>query len=162
MLLDNCGLFPMCFSEAQFKLRKKFRNVNRAMIEDGIQYACIEYWVQNIANRIPNDKEALGWFLTTARNYLLKEIKFSNRHTDLSEAKAQYSTLDIANCIDCRDFLNSLDKTISSKNASILIKHGMGYSLKEIGIEEGISESAAKQRHSRGLRKLRIFMQGDS
>ena len=156
--METINIFPECFSEAPYKLRKRFSRVDFALIEDGIQYAKVEYWIQDIAIKIPNEHEALGWLLTVARNYLLKEVHLSKRYTKLSETiKIPSSDACDAKCVS-RDFLCALEKKYSKESIAILTNHVLGYSLKELAGTSNITEEAMRQRHARITRTVRTEM----
>ena len=156
--MNKSNIFPECFSEAPYKLRKRFCRIESAIIDDGIQYAKIEYWIQGIVIKIPNEHEALGWLLTVARNYLLKEVKYSKRYAKLSEAIIRPSSNNCdARCVSS-DFLCVLEKKYSKESIAILTDHVLGYSLKELAGTSNISEDAMRQRHARITRTVRTEM----
>jgi hypothetical protein len=147
--------FPHCFSEAKYKLRMKFRGLDNAIIEDSIQHARIEYWRKGIASLIPNESEALGWFLNVAHRYLYKEIIRLNRNCSILYARDVSSGVDLEKEFFYKDLINSFDKSTSKNKSSTLIKHAIGYSLKEMAELEHISLNAMKQTHAREKRIAR-------
>ena len=147
--------FPESFSEAPNKLRLKFRTLDRDTIEDGIQNALIEYWYQNIQSSIPNESEALGWFLNVAFRYLYKEIDRKKKLCPLSLTESELIADDFEIHFICYHLLDSLKEKLSPSGTSIVFKHAMGYSLKELAQSENISLGAMRQRHARERRLLK-------
>ncbi|MFI5263859.1 MAG: RNA polymerase sigma factor [Candidatus Kapaibacterium sp.] len=152
---DTIWPFPASFSEANNKLRMKFRELDDDTIKDGLQYARIEFWTKHINEHIHNESEALGWLLSVAHRYLYKEIKRLNRQCPLSWATNISSGVDIERQYIYGDLLNSLENEIFQKKTSTVFMHAMGYSLQEIADSENISLSAMKQRHAREHSSLR-------
>lgn len=143
---------PTCFSQVRDRLQVKFAALGPESINDSIQYASIEYWLQDIKKDIPDDTEAFRWFFLVASRYLLKEVKRSKRYCQLSEAAQEELPQQIEDKVIYEDALHRLEEQFSERNASMLIRHAMGYTLKEIAISEHITLDAAKRRHAR-LRK---------
>jgi len=151
----NTFHFPECFAEANSKLRTKFHRLNPAIIEDSVQYAKVEYWLQDIEHKIHNGPEALGWLLKVANRYIYKEIMRLNRFCSLTKAHAFFIEGALDDKIAAKDLIRKLEHNYSKEQASIVIKHAMGYSLQELAEFEHISLSAMKQRHSRILKEIR-------
>jgi len=152
----NNELFPARFSEANQKLRMRFRFLDSATIEDGIQYARIEYWKRGINEQITDEGEALAWLLNVARRYLSREVKRLNRHYNISAAADFCSGFDIERQFIYNEVLHWLEGELSQRTGMpTLLMHAAGYSLQEVADHHHISLSAAKQRHSRERISLR-------
>ena len=105
--------------------------------------------MQHIDERIHDDREALGWLLHVARRYLYKEVNRLNKHCNISSAINLSIGIDIERQFIYKEMISSFDKTDSDKRTSTLIRHAMGYSLKELAESEHISSDAMRQRHAR-------------
>ena len=147
--------FPKSFMRARNILRSKFRLLDLDTIDDSIQYAQIEYWLQNINQLIVNESQAFNWFMKVAKFYLYKEMDRSSRHCDLGFASNRAAQHDIENHLIYRDLLEVLISNLSNNSASIVILHANGYSLKELTKIKKISLNAVKQCHSRACKIIK-------
>lgn len=150
--MSDTFTLPAFFSDARKRLYAKFRKISPDMVDDGIQYACIEYWQKDIASKIPNQNQAVGWFIKVASNYLCNELDKKRKFLSIRDIN-EISYMEMENQLSASDMLAFIESHFG-KNASIVIKHAMGYSLTELATIEHLSINAMKQRHCRGKKTI--------
>jgi len=149
---------PKIFESAKKSLSIKFPHLDKDLIEDSIQYALIEYWGQGKYITIENDRDALRWYLKVAHNYLYKEIDRAKRFRPYPEIFQLNLVYDFEENYIRIDLYNCLLEKLTERKKNIIIKRGMGYTLRELANIENISWNAMKQRHARACNELSTIL----